>query len=155
MRDGSPIFWRRAGSQFIAAEPVSAYIGVSSQPLPGLVRLPLPSPTALLRLGVVNLHLNEHLLHLGERPSRVSDHIRMAVAGELRHQLALPRDTKLLVENMLFAYLDRGTTEIELTRRVLLGISVRSLRQKIRLYKNWGEALPDPQRDATYQMITT
>ena len=64
--------------------------------------------------------LNEHLLHLGERPSRVSDHIRMAVAGELRHQLALPRDTKLLVENMLFAYLDRGTTEIELTQRVFL-----------------------------------
>jgi len=50
--------------------------------------------------------LNQHLLHLGEGPSRVSDDVGMPVALKVRHQLALPHDPKLLIENMLFADLD-------------------------------------------------
>ena len=40
---------------------------------------------------------------------------------------------------------NRGTRTLSAD---LLGISVRSLRLKIRRYKDWGEAVPDPQPNA-------
>jgi hypothetical protein len=48
------------------------------------------------------LHLGERLLHFGEEPPSISEHLGMPVTFESRDQLAVARDPELLLEDQLF-----------------------------------------------------
>jgi hypothetical protein len=89
----------------VEASPQSDCFGLPSLMAPRQIKV---LDEFLCRLARNTPPCSQRLLHLGEESPRVSGEVGKVVALELRNQVALSRDPKLLIDNVHFADLFRG-----------------------------------------------